>query len=109
MKSVTPMGPLTPATPQWMCAAKTFSMFATTSRNPSSVPRRVQPEGRDASGKGVPSRHLVAAREHGAERGRLGRHRRPEDADEQPSHQGKDDRSLHDSPFPVARTGQAAT
>jgi hypothetical protein len=70
---------------------------------------RVQPEGRDVSGKGVPSRHLVAAREHGAEGGRLGRHRRPEDADEQTSHQGKDDRSLHDSPFPVARTGQAGT
>jgi hypothetical protein len=70
---------------------------------------RVQPEGRDASGKGVPSRHLVAAREHGAERGRLGRHRRTEDADEQPSHQDKDDRTLHDSALPVARTGRAAT
>jgi hypothetical protein len=60
---------------------------------------RVQPEGRDAPGACVPSRHLVAAREDGAEGGRLGRHGRPEDADEQPRHQGENDRSLHGLPL----------
>ena len=32
MNSVTPMGPATPGAPQWMCAANTFEMFATTMR-----------------------------------------------------------------------------
>jgi hypothetical protein len=50
---------------------------------------RVQPEDRDASGTRVPSGYLVASREHGSEGGRLGRDRRPEDADEQPSHHGE--------------------